>query len=169
MSLCLRRSRTVTLSLYSTCCYLLISGVSRMHSPLCCVLSPLPHALQDEESRNRRASETARARFLVCGTPWHFAIFLTLWLTQTSRIYGREYTVWAIGTVPHRRTARFLFTSAFTRYLLRDRPRLHFTCSIVSYSSPPLLLLPPLYPPYRLVSDKHPIDRKWRDGLREST
>lgn len=146
MSLCLRRSGAVTLSLYSTCCYLLISGVSRMHRALSCVFSPLPHALQDEESRNRRASETARARFLVlaywCVARLDISRSFSLTDSQTSRIYGREYAVWAIGTVPHHRTAlpaRFLFTSAFTRYQLRDRPRLHFTCSTVSYFWPPPL------------------------------
>lgn len=109
MSLCLRRSGAVTLSLYSTCCYLLISGVSRMHRALSCVLSPLPHALQDEESRNRRASETARARFLVlaywCVARLDISRSFSLTDSQTSRIYGREYAVWAIGTVPHRCTA----------------------------------------------------------------
>lgn len=110
MSLCSRRSGAVTLSLYSTCCYLLISGVSRMHRALSCVLSPLPHALlQDEESGNRRASETARARFLVlaywCVARLDISRSFSLTDSQTSRIYGREYAVWAIGTVPHRRTA----------------------------------------------------------------
>lgn len=123
--------------------------------------------------RNLGIDERARLRVRAswCVARLDISRSFSLSDSQTSRIYGREYTVWAIGTVPHRRTARFLFTSAFTRYQLRDRPRLHFTCSIVSYfwPPPPSPPQPPLYPPYRLVSDKHPIDRKWRDGLREST
>lgn len=145
MSLCLRRSGAVTLSLYSTCCYLLISGVSRMHRALSCVFSPLPHALQDEESRNRRASETARARFLVlaywCVARLDISHFLTHWLTDFANLRKRVCRVsYRHSSAPPHRTAlpaRFLFTSAFTRYQLRDRPRLHFTCSIVSYFWPP--------------------------------
>lgn len=148
-----------------------------MHSALSCVLSPLPHALQNEESRNRRASETARARFLVCGTPWHFAIFLTLWLTDFANLRTRVYRVsYRYGSAPPHRTAphcphafclhpRLLDINYGTVRVYTLRVRLLATFD-PSPSSPPQR---PLYPPYRLVSDKHPIDKKWRDGLREST
>lgn len=81
-------------------------------------------------------SESTSKRDCACALPgvWHALTFRDL----SHSLTHREYTVWAIGTVPHRRTARFLFT----RYQLQDRPRLRiYTLRVrllATFDPPPL-------------------------------